>query len=674
MVIRRRAAVAAILLSVACGRGGERAAGTKAVSTTPAAPVATETAVDAQDVGERARRTPKSGAPAPVIWLGFDGFDWQLLDRLVGEGRMPNWKRLVSEGWSANLRSYVPLTSPIIWTTLATGVGPDVHRILEFQEVDPSTGQKVPISGRSRAVPAIWNVASASGRSVGVVGWWATHPAEEVNGFFVSDHASAILLQGLSQNGLAYPASLADGVQRSIARAAHVSDEELRRYLDVPADEIARARQSGQGLENPIVGLERTIGATRAAARIGRELYDRHLPDLTMVYFEGTDVIGHLFGAYAPPRLDCVTDADSVRYSRAVDEYYALVDRLLGQWMRRAAEDGATLIVNSDHGLRWGADRTCQTAGFSWHRIDGVFAAWGARVKPSRERGTAAVFDVEPTVAALLGLPVDPRAPGHPIRAAFEALPEPERRDLAGTVAVRRLEGAPTSEQDASEYAKKLMALGYLSGSAPGKLAPTGGDRPGMTEGAWNNLGLYESGNPGRVDFAAAEAAYRKALELRPNYDAALLNLAALHRLRGDHRAAVDELFRALAAGWPDPEDVVLAWARGYQVHGKPALAREVLERGARAYPDDERILCALALDDYAAKACPRADQTLARFETSTRSPETLNALALIRACLGRKDDAIALFTRSLSLDPNQKPVQESLALLRNGAAPGGGR
>ena len=47
---------------------------------------------------------------------------------------------------------------------------------------DPATGQKVPISGASRAAPAIWNVAAAEGRTVGVVGWWATHPAEEVKG------------------------------------------------------------------------------------------------------------------------------------------------------------------------------------------------------------------------------------------------------------------------------------------------------------------------------------------------------------------------------------------------------------------------------------------------------------------------------------------------------------
>ena len=98
---------------------------------------------------------------------------------------MPNWQRLVSEGYSGRIASFMPVLSPILWTTAATGVGPEVHHVLDFQEVDGKTGEKVPISGRSRRVPAVWNLASAAGRRVGVVGWWATHPAEKVNGLFV---------------------------------------------------------------------------------------------------------------------------------------------------------------------------------------------------------------------------------------------------------------------------------------------------------------------------------------------------------------------------------------------------------------------------------------------------------------------------------------------------------
>jgi len=680
--LRRGGAAAALLalVAVSCGREAPTAASRNPASS-PAGPgpglAASAPASDVADAPTRQKRA--AGGRVPVIWLGLDGLDFELVDRLAEQGRMPNWKRLSAGGYTARLRSYMPILSPIVWTTLATGVGPDIHRVLDFQEVDPASGQKVPISGRSRAVPAIWNVATAAGVSVGVVGWWGTHPAEEVKGFFVSDHASPILFEGAPQDGVAYPASLAAGVEQIAAREGRVEDAEIERFVDEPAAEISKARASAEGLQNPIVALARTIGATRVTARIARELYDRNLPDLTMVYFEGTDVIGHLFASYVAPKMACVSDADFARYGRAVDEYYALVDRILGQWMRRAGEDGATLIVNSDHGFKWGADRSCEqgslnpaTAG-AWHRLDGVFAAWGARVRPGAERGRASVFDVEPTVAALLGLPVDRRASGRPIAAAFGKLPAPERADLAATVPVRRLEAAAVSEKDASEYAKKLMALGYLSGGEPGKLAPSGGDRPGLTEGAWNNLGLFLSEGGAKADLSAAEAAYRKALELRPDYNSPMYNLAVLYRLRGDDRQAVDWLFRSLAAGRPDPDGILLGWALDDDVKGKDRQAREVLERGAREYPDSERVHRALAVALYKAKSCARADEVLGRFAAATGSPETLNTLALVRACLGRRDEAVALFRKSLEIQPGQETVVQSLALLE-GAAGGGGR
>jgi predicted AlkP superfamily phosphohydrolase/phosphomutase/Tfp pilus assembly protein PilF len=610
-----------------------------------------------------------------VIWIGLDGFDFEIADRLGSEGKMPNWKRLAKEGYTAQLKSFIPILSPIVWTTLATGVAPDLHRVLDFQEVEPATGQKIPISGRSRAVPAIWNVASASGLSVGVVGWWATHPAEQVQGFFVSDHASPILFEGASRAGDAYPSSLSAGIEQILARDSPVSDEELTRFVAMPASEIAKERAGAVGLSNRIVALARTIGATRAASRIARELYDRNLPDLTMLYFEGTDVVGHLFAADVPPRMSCVDDQEFTRYSRAVDEYYALVDRLLGQWMRRVEEDGATLIVNSDHGFKWGSDRSCErgslnpaTAGF-WHRLNGVFAAWGARVKTGLPRGSASVFDVEPTVAALLGLPVDRKASGTPIRAAFPGIATPKAEDLAASVAVNRVEAAAMSEKEASEYAKKLVALGYLSGSEPTRLAPSGGDRPGMTEGAWNNLGLYYYALGGAKNLATAEDAYRNAIRVAPAYASPKLNLAVLQRTRGEDAAAVDGLFAAIEAGQPDAEGTILDWAVSYDVKGKTKASREILERGMRTLPESEAIARALAVSFYQSKDCPKADALLARFEPVSKSPETLNALALVRVCLGRKDDAVALFRRSLALQPGQDTVVRSLALLEGGGA-----
>ncbi len=676
-VLRRTAAAVGLAALLASCRKEALPAAPAASASAPRVAVPSPAPSDAQDVVTRQKRAP--GGRTPVIWLGFDALDFELVDRLAAEGKMPNWKRLETEGATARLSSFVPILSPIVWTTIATGVPPDVHRVLDFQEVDPATGQKVPISGHSRAVPAIWNVASSEGLSVGVVGWWATHPAEEVKGFFVSDRVSPILFQGLPKEGAAYPPSLFAGVVQIVDREMPVSDAELTRYVAMPAADIAKERASAVGLSDPVAALARTVGATRVTSRIGRELYDRNLPDLTMLYFEGTDVIGHLFATDVPPRMDCVAEDEYARYGHTVDEYFALVDRLLGQWMRRAEEDGATLVVTSDHGFKWGKDRSCEkgslnpaTAGF-WHRLEGVFAAWGPRARRGGPRGQASVYDVAPTVSALLGLPVDRRLQGKPITAAFDGLRPPARRDLSA-LPIRRLETAKTSAAEADEYAKKLMALGYLSGNEPGRLAPSGGDRPGMTEGAWNNLGLYLYALGGAKNLGEAEAAYRKAIELRNDYGSAMLNLAVLYRTRGEDARAVDELFRSVAAGEPNPESVLLDWALLYGLKGKPGPSRQVLERAAQAYPDSERIARALGVSYFQGHECARADAALGRFEAPTQSTDTLNALGLIRACLGRREDAARLFRRSLAINPSQETVVRSLAVLEPRAGGAGAR
>jgi len=622
-------------------------------------------AVEEADVASRRARS--GGAPA-VIWLGLDGLDWELVDRLAADGSMPNWKRLTEEGWSARLASFYPLLSPILWTTAATGVTPDVHRVLDFQEVDPATGLKVPISGASRAVPAVWNLASAAGKKVGVVGFWATHPAEEVNGFFVSDRASPLLFERPSLSGVAYPAGLESGVAQVIAREGVVLDDDVARFVDVPRDEIARAlaeRSSTARSPHPVGGLARILGATRASHRIARDLYDRERPDLLALYLEGTDEIGHLFAADSPPKLACASDADVARYGKTVARYYTVVDRLLGQWMRRAKEDGATLLVSSDHGFKWGADRPCgftsaswATAAF-WHRPEGVIAAWGARVRPSRERGSVKMLDVAPTVLALLGVPGDRRMTGTPTLDAFRDVAVPRREDVFSRVTVRRLSAAATTRSEADEYTRKLLALGYISPSDARSLAPSGGDRPGMTEGAWNNLGVYLRDT--RRDLVGARAAFQKSLGLRPDYYSALFNMAVLERERGDAKAADKWFFRSVAAVGADPAAAVLGWARAHENAGNPASARSVLAEGLRSYPKNEEIARALAMLDFRRRDCRGGLAALSPFEGASTSPGTFNALALLQTCLENRPEVVRLLRRSLALDPNQPEVAQSL-------------
>src|SRR5262249_40818865 len=284
----------------------------------------------------------------------------------------------------------------------------------------------------------------------------------------------------------------------------------------------------------------------------------------------------------------------------------------------------------SDHGFKWGQDRPCERSSLNWstaaywHRLDGVFAAWGARVKPGQGSGTKpTMFDPAPTVLALLGLPADRKMTGRPIAAAFENLKAPARADLFSAAEIRRMPAEQMSEAERSEYTKKLLALGYLSGSEAKPLAPTGGDRPGMTEGAWNNLGLYERETDG--DLAAARQAFEKALALRPGYHSPMFNLAILYRQQKDGARARDWLFKSFAAGHADPEGTLLGWVNWYEEHGARAEIAPLLEAAVACSPGNAGYARMLGRCRRRRKDGAGAWQAFGAFAAKTSAPETLD-------------------------------------------------
>ena len=120
----------------------------------------------------------------PVVVVGVDGAEWRLINRLWAEGRLPHLRSIADRGVATPIETFHN-ESPVIWTSIATGVYPDVHGITGFR-VRTEHGDR-PVTSTVRRVPAIWNMVSAAGLRVAVLGWWATWPASHPNGRLVSD-------------------------------------------------------------------------------------------------------------------------------------------------------------------------------------------------------------------------------------------------------------------------------------------------------------------------------------------------------------------------------------------------------------------------------------------------------------------------------------------------------
>ena len=130
--------------------------------------------------------------------LGMDGLDWQIVTDLIKNGKLPNFARLAETGTFAPLRTSNPAMSPIAWSDIATGAGPEYHGLFDFLHRDPKNympylsirKNSMGIFGtryeNARQCDGFWKIVGNAGIPATVIRWPVTFPAEKVSGRFLS--------------------------------------------------------------------------------------------------------------------------------------------------------------------------------------------------------------------------------------------------------------------------------------------------------------------------------------------------------------------------------------------------------------------------------------------------------------------------------------------------------
>lgn len=85
-------------------------------------------------------KTLKNAKYKRVIVIGFDGIDYNLMNKFLKNGRgLNNFKKLSENGTFSPLWSTEPPISPVAWSTFSTGVNPGKHNIFDFLTTDRRT-------------------------------------------------------------------------------------------------------------------------------------------------------------------------------------------------------------------------------------------------------------------------------------------------------------------------------------------------------------------------------------------------------------------------------------------------------------------------------------------------------------------------------------------------------
>jgi hypothetical protein len=433
-----------------------------------------------------------------LLVVGIDGAAWPFIEKLVARGEMPALAALRDRGAWGPLATIRPTASPVIWTTIFTGLRPEKHgidgftkkrlrgvdepwpelrnvrgtglRLLEQALVAGDLVVDLPASSDQRRVPALWNVASAYASPMDVVEVWATWPAEPILGHIATDRLHFFPARPgeplVRPPAATHPPDLYDELAPLIPRAGEVPFAVAQRFMDVTQAELDAIRhRPGEGwdvtrqFDDFVVTFETARRAALHLMEKGRAR--RGAPDDTVVYFRMVDQFSHTsLGCSELVEVPDCAPEDRARFHGVVSEAYRATDRALGELV--AAFGEGNVVVVSDHG--WQRQDRGSMVAYGHHAApDGIFVAAGPAFRPGRVDGLT-VFDMMPLFLRLKGFAVARDLEGHvPEQVLVPAF-------LAGAPAAtvdtygrrEKLPPAAVTGGHDEEVKERLRALGYI--------------------------------------------------------------------------------------------------------------------------------------------------------------------------------------------------------------------
>jgi predicted AlkP superfamily phosphohydrolase/phosphomutase/tetratricopeptide (TPR) repeat protein len=401
-----------------------------------------------------------------VLLIGWDAADWEHINPLLEEGLMPTLDGLINRGVIANLATLQPILSPMLWNSIATGKFADKHGIHGFIEPDPINGGARPYTSTSRKCKALWNILTQSGLRSNIVGWWASHPAEPINGHVVTNAFGGVKFD--PAKGWAVPFGTVHPAEDGPALARFkVFPHELTSQHVLPF--IPNAKEIDQENDRRLQSFAKILSDAASIHAVATALMETQPWDFTAVYYDAIDHFSHAFMTYHPPRLPWIPEKDFELFKDVVKGAYRFHDMMLERLLYLAGSE-TTVILCSDHGFESGTQRPRgvprEPAGpAAWHRQYGILVMAGPGIKKDERIYGASVIDITPTVLTGFGLPLGKDMDGRPLLEAFEVPPAVETisswEEREGNAGMHTA-NVQLDRDQAQELMQQFAALGYI--------------------------------------------------------------------------------------------------------------------------------------------------------------------------------------------------------------------
>jgi len=265
-----------------------------------------------------------------ILLIGLDGADWKVINPLLKQGKLPNLKFLMDNGCWGNLRSFYPLYSETIWTTILTGKAPIKHGITTQLIEDPQTHESILWTSNLIKTKRIWNILSERGKKVCVISHKITWPPEEVNGILISDRLD---LSDYFQKDYSFPEL------KNI-----ISEADFNKFTELKNGITSK-------LDKNLYKLDyETEVRDNFTFNITNYFLKNQKFDFITLYISGIDFVSHHFWKYLFPEGWQIDKDEELLFKDIINDYYIFCDKAIGELIKRM-DKNTTVIIVSDHGF-----------------------------------------------------------------------------------------------------------------------------------------------------------------------------------------------------------------------------------------------------------------------------------------------------------------------------------
>ncbi len=257
-----------------------------------------------------------------VIVIGIDGATWRLLDPWIKDGSLPNFAKIVKQGFSSNLLSPIPPMTAPSWISFSTGKNPGRHGVFDFfKKVDH---QRQVIDSQAIKSKQIWDILSEQGEKVIIVNPPLSFPVKKVNGYLIAG-----MMTPSYEVNYTYPPSLKKklkkwGYQIGVELDPGMRSNWARSFV---MSEDKRKRQKLIDFFNQID--EKRWGTFKKLAKDGNWQF-------AFILFEAPDRLQH----YYWQKDDFYV----------IKNHYLALDKILGECQELLGKNGMLFVI-SDHGF-----------------------------------------------------------------------------------------------------------------------------------------------------------------------------------------------------------------------------------------------------------------------------------------------------------------------------------